>query len=203
MQIPPQITQRNMNHSEALQRLIRDEVDRLERFYDRITTCRVAVEYPHRHHRRGQAAHVRIDIVVPGEELVITHEPSLHKDLRALEVERRIKSWETLPEYEYRDAYLAVRNAFHKARRVLEDYARRLRGEVKGSVEPPKARVVKLDENRGFGFLETSDGREIYFHRDSVLNGHFARLSIGSLVSFAEEEGEKGPQASTVRLSSK
>ncbi len=62
------------------------------------------------------------------------------------------------------------------------------------------ATVARLDPSGEFGFLETADGREIYFHRNSVLNGGFARLAVGSRVTFAEELGEKGAQASTVRL---
>jgi cold shock CspA family protein len=62
----------------------------------------------------------------------------------------------------------------------------------------PTGKVVRLDLK--FGFIETSDGREIYFHRNSVLNGGFHKLKLGTLVAFAEEMGEKGPQASTVRL---
>jgi cold shock CspA family protein len=59
--------------------------------------------------------------------------------------------------------------------------------------------VVRLDPSGEFGFLESSDGREIYFHRNSVLEG-IARLAVGTRVIFAEELGEKGPQASTVKL---
>ena len=51
----------------------------------------------------------------------------------------------------------------------------------------------------GFGFIE-ADGHGVYFHRNSVVGGHFERLRVGSRVRFTEEEGEKGPQASTVRL---
>jgi cold shock CspA family protein len=58
--------------------------------------------------------------------------------------------------------------------------------------------VTKLDN--GFGFLQTSDGREVYFNEYSVLSGAFAKLKVGTRVTFAEEEGESGPQASTVKL---
>ena len=52
----------------------------------------------------------------------------------------------------------------------------------------------------GYGFLTSDDGREIYFHKNSVSAGAFPRLKIGTTVRFAEEAGEKGPQASTVRF---
>jgi cold shock CspA family protein len=60
--------------------------------------------------------------------------------------------------------------------------------------------VARIDVAGEFGFIATADGREIYFHKNSVLNGGFARLKPGTAVAFAEEDGEKGPQASTVRL---
>jgi cold shock CspA family protein len=61
-------------------------------------------------------------------------------------------------------------------------------------------KVARIDSSEEFGFIETPDGRELYFHRNSVLNDAFARLKPGTAVTYAEEEGEKGPQASTVRL---
>lgn len=199
MEIAPRITLRNMERSEPLEGLIREEIADLERFYERIVTCRVAVEYPHRHRERGNVVHVRIDVVVPGEELVVKHEPSLRGTMQGLEAEEWTKSFET--EARYKDAYLAVRDAFHKARRVLEDYVRRMRAEERPGARAvaPEGHVVKIDATKGFGFLEAPDGREIYFHRDSVLDGAFKRLKVGSVVRFVEEEGEKGPQASTVR----
>jgi len=60
--------------------------------------------------------------------------------------------------------------------------------------------VVKIFPGEGYGFLEDDEGREIYFHRNSVLDGAFQRLEVGSEVRFAEEAGEKGPQASSVGL---
>ena len=59
--------------------------------------------------------------------------------------------------------------------------------------------MKQIDPLGEFGFIETNDGREIYFHRNSVLNGDFAKLAVGAHVTFAEEMGDKGPQASTVK----
>jgi len=98
------------------------------------------------------------------------------------------------------DPYVAVHEAFDAARRQLQDHARRRRGVVKVHEEIPHGRVSKLFPDEGYGFLETSDGREVYFHRNSVLGADFDRLSIGTEVRFAEEEGEKGLQASTVTV---
>ena len=119
-----------------------------------------------------------IDMTVPGTELVVKRES--HEDI-----------------------YVAIRDAFDAARRQLEDYARHQRGDVKTHESSPHARVSKLFREEGYGFLETPDGREIYFHRNSVLNGGFDPLEIGMEVRFAEEPGDEGPQASTVKLIAK
>jgi cold shock CspA family protein len=95
----------------------------------------------------------------------------------------------------------AILDAFSEMRRRLQDYARKQLGSVKTTAEPlMSATVASLFPQEDHGFLMTSDGRQVYFHRGSVLNGHFDRLRVGSEVRFDEEEGEKGPQASTVHL---
>ncbi len=93
---------------------------------------------------------------------------------------------------------MAIREAFDVARRRLEDHVRELRGDVKTPSAPARARVGKLFPQEGYGFLETGDGREVYFHRNSVLGPGFDALKIGAEVRFAEEEGVEGPQATTV-----
>ena len=81
MILPVQTTFRNMDASEAIAARVQDEADKLERCFDRITSCRVIVEAPHRHHRRGDPFHVRIELWVPGKELVVTHEPTLKHEV--------------------------------------------------------------------------------------------------------------------------
>jgi cold shock CspA family protein len=98
---------------------------------------------------------------------------------------------------------VAIREAFHAARRRLEDHARRKRVDVKTHEPMPQARVTKLFPAESYGYIETPDGREVCFHSNSVLKDRFKSLKIGSKVGFTEEAGEKGPQASTVRLITK
>jgi len=61
--------------------------------------------------------------------------------------------------------------------------------------------VVRLFPDDGYGFIETADGQEVYFHRNSVVEGDFAKLAVDSevRVEIAYGESEKGPQATTVR----
>jgi len=76
MNLPVQMTFRNMDASAAVAARVQEEADKLERYFDRITSCRVIVEAPLRHHRRGDPFHIRIELGVPGKELVVTHEPT-------------------------------------------------------------------------------------------------------------------------------
>ncbi len=126
MNLPVKITYRHLQASQALTQLIQAEASKLDRLYDRIVGCHVLVEQEQRHIRHGAPFHVRIDIGVPGSELVIDTEPSLRTtpaDEDAV-VSRR-KSAEVAAKY--KDPALAVRDAFRRAKRRLRDYARRIR----------------------------------------------------------------------------
>jgi len=94
----------------------------------------------------------------------------------------------------------AIDDAFKAAGRRLQDYARRQRGCVKSHEPLPTARVSKLFPKEGYGFITTQDGREIYFHKHAVQNRGFNKLKTGAKARFAEEEGVKGLQASTVQI---
>lgn len=195
---PLQITFRNIKPPAEAELWIRLEAAKLETFYNRIMGCRVAVDSPHRHRREGSPYHLRIDLTMPGGELVIKHEPSLRTRARQLHEAEIKKHLEVRTEH--KRLRQAIHDTFMIAGRRLQDYARRQRGDVKLRESPPLARVTQLFPELGYGFLATPDGREIYFHKDSVLNQGFRRLTVGALVSFAEEQGDKGPQASTVRI---
>lgn len=106
MQIPLQISLHGIRHSETLYQAIRDKAEKLDRYYEHITSCRVVLELNGRHKRHGKELNVRIDLKVPGGEIVVTRE---HDE----------------------DLQVALRDAFDAARRKLEDYARQQRGDVK------------------------------------------------------------------------
>jgi cold shock CspA family protein len=196
--IPTQITFRGFLHSEAIETDVRERVAWLEQFYAGIVRCRVLVELPHRHRQDGRHFHVRIELTVPGgPAIVISHEPSLHGRLK--DVEEAAHHKETEIESVHRYAAVAVREAFDAARRRLEDFAREQRGAVKSHEVPAHGEVVELAKDDGYGFIRANENR-IYFNRASVLGDAFDELTIGAPVAFIEEKGEKGPQASTVRV---
>src|SRR6516225_761802 len=201
MQSPLQITFRNLTPSATIEEWVRTEADKLDSFYNRVMGCRVAIEVPHRHHRKGRPYHMRIELTVQGEEIVVKREPSLSHRARQLgetEIKKRLEV-----KTPHRNLRVAINDAFRAAGRRLQDYARRQRGDVKSHPSLQVARVGKILQDQGYGFLTSDDGRGIYFHKNSVLNGAFSHLKVGTSVSFVEELGEKGPQASTVRPISK
>lgn len=181
MVIPLEVTFRNMARSDAIEAAVRERAAKLDRFHSRIMSCHVIVEELHRRSRTaGTVYHVRVDVTVPGRELVAHKEPA--------------------PQRFQEDVYIAIRDAFDQMGRELEDYARRQRGDVKSHEERPHGRITKLFPERGYGFIETPDGLEVYFHRNSVLHHGFDRLLVGTEVRFVEEQGDQGPQASTVAI---
>jgi ribosomal subunit interface protein len=101
MKTPLQITFRDMEHSDALETHIRDKAHKLEQYFADIVSCRVVVEQLAKHSQQGKPFNVRIDLGVPGKEIVVDRQAS-------------------------EDAYVALRDAFDAAKRQLEDYARQL-----------------------------------------------------------------------------
>jgi len=129
MVMPLQITFRNLDRSDRIEEEIREEATKLEKFYGRIMSCRVVVEAPERHHQRGSMHYIRIDLGVPGAELVIKEEPSLYSSISQAGGDEVTKELQVpVP---HKDLDLAIRDAFRAARRKLQDYAQRQRGEVK------------------------------------------------------------------------
>lgn len=125
MMIPMQTTFRNMDHSVAVVARLQDEADKLDQYFDRITSCRVMVEAPHRHRRRGDSFHIRIELGVPGKELIVAHEPAVKHE----EEGARNKRLEVGGPHQ--DVYVAIRDAFKAMQRQLQDYVHCLRQEVK------------------------------------------------------------------------
>jgi len=181
MILPIQITFRHFPHSDAVEGAVRERAAKLDRYHPHIVSCRVALELIHHHRARNNIYLVRIDVKVPGEEIVVGHEPTDYG-------------------HGHEDIYTAIKHAFEVMKRRLQDAARLQRGDVKQHEGSPHGRVVRLFPNESYGFIATDDGREIYFHANSVLNEGWNRIEVGNEVRFAEEMGESGPQASTVTI---
>ncbi|PQA89388.1 HPF/RaiA family ribosome-associated protein [Hyphococcus luteus] len=180
METDPHITFEDMAPPDAVRARIEQEIQKLERFFGRITACRVAVGKPQKHHRHGDLFSVTVHLTLPGgKEIHADRNPPL--------------------DHAHEDIYVAIRDVFAAARRKLQDEARKLRGDVKHHDAPLEAVIATLVAEEDYGFLETEDGREVYFHRNSVANDGFDKLQTGARVAFAEESGDKGPQATFVK----
>jgi cold shock CspA family protein/ribosome-associated translation inhibitor RaiA len=201
MILPVQVSFRNLPHSDTIEAMVREEAAHLDTYYNHIMVCRVMIEVPHRHREEGEQHHVRIYLTVPGGEIVVKREPSLHSRQQDVQEERLTKKGEI--ERSHRHLQVAIREAFDTVRRRLQDYARRQRLDVKTPEAKQRGRVCRLYPEEGYGYIETQDGSELYFNRNSVLRGGFEHIKVDSIVSFAEEQGERGPQASTVALTGK
>ena len=180
MQEPLQISFHNMDSSEALERRVREHWAKVERHYDRITSARIVIEAPHRQPHKSTLG-ISISIGVPGRDIVVKREQRLHEsDDNA--------SW-------------VINEAFRVVERQLEDYTQKLRGEVKVSGgEREYARIARLYPEQDYGFIETRDRLDIYFHREVVRDADFEALQVGGevLYTLAPDEGPMGPMASSV-----
>lgn len=180
MQVPLEIYFHNTAKSDAVEAAVRARAKKLERFADSIVSCRVTIDASHKHQRQGKLFRVAVDIHLPGSHVVASRDPSKH--------------------HAHEDVMVAIRDAFDAARRRLQDRVRVDRGKVKAHEEQARGTIVALVADQDFGRIAKPDGREIYFHRNSVLNADFDKLEPGTVVRFDEEPGDLGPQASSVHV---
>lgn len=176
-----EISYRDVPKTDEMDDLIRTKADKLLRFCEDIVSCRVAVERRQQRQKLGNPHRVRIEVTLPpGKSLVVTKDPG-----------------EAAP---HEPVITTVRDAFKAMERQVKEANSRRRGEVKAH-EEPVALVARLFPSEGYGFLITNEGREIYFHRNSVAQGDsFHEMAVGTEVRFTETMGNDGPQASTVRV---
>jgi cold shock CspA family protein/ribosome-associated translation inhibitor RaiA len=180
MQTPMEIEFQGIMATPKIQAAIEAHVAGLEERFGRATACRVVLKGPSGHHETGGPYEVNIRLALPdGREVNVARTPDADE--------------------RHADLDFAVNDAFKRARRRLQDHVRRLQSQVKQHESAPIGTVMRIDPSGEFGFIESADGEEFYFHRNSVLDDP-KRLEPGARVSFAQEMGEKGPQASSVRL---
>jgi len=173
MQVPLQVAFEGIQHSDAIEALIREEAHKLEQFFGRITSCRVVVSRPQHRHHRGDIYHVRIHLAVPdAADIAVSREPAATGA--------------------HEDVHVTIRDAFKAARRQLQDLVRKRGGHVKAHEVPAHGTIAALHPAADYGFIASSDGREIYFHRNSVADNRFDELKAGEQVRFSESQGDAG-----------
>lgn len=188
MQVPLELNYHDLPRSDWSEELIRERAERLERFSDEIVSCHVIVSQPHRHRQKGNPFRVSIEVRLPhNRRLMVTEEP---------------------PVADRDNALAPVINAAFQTmeQRLRESGEERRRDALAPGAEEYRALVVRLfpdAPNGAYGFLRALDGREFYFHSNSVLHDDFERLAVGTEVRFEPEMGEMGPQASSVQIVAK
>ena len=186
MQIQPEIKFHDVDRSTWVESYIGERVQRLERFADGITSCHVTLTQEQASHNKGNKYSVMVEVrLPPNHDLAVRK----LKDIRDMPTQ--------LP--------ALINLAFGAIERQLKKTAALRRYEEKRRMdgEQPHGMVEKLFAE-GYGFIRTvDDDRQYYFHRNSVLHDDFERLAVGTEVRFSAEEGDKGPQASSVQIVSK
>lgn len=178
MQKPLKITYRNLAHSAIIESLVQEREKMLEHFCDRITGCHVLVEALARGLQGANRLRVRIDLDVPGEQLMaVIDEPCRHQACD--------------------DACVAIQHAFHDMELQLEKYIAHTTG---GFPATRRGRISELFKEMNYGKIGMNDGTEVYFHRNSVLDDAFDRLETGTPVKFIEQNGLLGAQATVVKV---
>ncbi|MEX5728804.1 ribosome-associated translation inhibitor RaiA [Rhodovulum iodosum] len=181
MQVPLELSFTGIDTSDSIKALVQEKVDHLETLFDRITSCHVYIRAPHRSQRQGNLYEITVEVRVPGDELVVHHR------------QNDAAAHQHLP--------VAVRHAFAAMEREVKRWKDKAGGDVKVHDGPLQGRIVEIRHDEGFGRIAANDGRLVYFHRNSVVDGRFEDLAPRDTVDLVvqSEESEIGPQASTVR----
>ncbi|OGT49090.1 MAG: hypothetical protein A3F17_03980 [Gammaproteobacteria bacterium RIFCSPHIGHO2_12_FULL_41_15] len=171
MALQLQITTRGIDKSASLEERIEQKAEKLTQFIDNIISCQVTLESIQKNKHKGNLHSVHIKILVPNKEFNVSHsaDESIH---------------------------IAIKDAFDKMRRQLEDYNNQLHGEIKPHREILRGTIIRLFE--GFGFIKGIDGQEYYFHANNLTHHKFSNLDIDMPVHFLPAMGDEGLQAHRV-----
>ncbi len=172
MQTQPKIDFQGLKATPEMKAAIEERVAELEERWGRITACRVMIKAPSQHHRTSGLYEIHIHLSLPdGREVNVTRTPIANE--------------------RHADVTFALNDAFKHARRQLQDRVRRAQGQVKYHEAAAIGKVIRIDPAGEFGFLESSEGQGIYFHRNSVVEGGcpFPRGFAGDLYG---EDWRKG-----------
>jgi cold shock CspA family protein len=216
MKVLPEIVIDGALKTPRIKNLIDRGMERLEQVCDNIVSTRIALEQAQNRHHTGNAYKMRVDVRLPDhKELVVKRSsvankkvptdmagdgdaeddetPTGAKPVRRSEAKRKEMRSEILS--------VLIARTFDAATRELQKTVALQRRDVKAHpTKDTQAVVERLVAEQGYGFLRTLDGQQVYFHRNSVLYGHWARLTVGAGVRYTPEIGEKGLQASSVEM---
>lgn len=173
MQTKPQITFRDIPHSEAIENNINNHIEQLESLFDKIIACHVTVEQSQKKQHQGKIYSIKIILDVPRKQIVSTKN-------------------------DHEDIYVALRDGFNHTERMLKEYRREQQGEVKSHPIENKGKIDRIIPGEDYGFIVDNSGEEYYFHSTNVHHPKFNELKEGNLVKFLPIVGDEGMQAHRV-----
>src|SRR6476659_5659217 len=188
MRMAPDIAFHNVDGSAWAEKEIRNKIAKLEKIYDRLTSCRVRVDQRANNSNGTIPPVVHIELGIPGhKDLVVSHEPD--------HLQRK---------FQRPDLHNAINEAFRIAERRVLDLKEQRDGRTKeahhDAPNQSLGQIAEIDSAGEFGFLMTKEGGLLYFHRNSMLSGNFDELRRGDEVHYVEDTGDTGPVASKVRI---
>lgn len=182
MQVTPQVIFHDVPHTAWVEDYVGERLRKLDRYAGGITSCRVKLSREQSSRHKGNRYSVMVEVRVPPQ-----HDLAAKKQLEIRNMNVQLPA--------------LIRQAFGALERQLKKTASLRRGATKAHDGEPHGMVEKLFPREGYGFIRAvGDDRQYYFHRNSVLHGAFAKLAVGTEVRYSAEDGEKGPQASSVQI---
>jgi cold shock CspA family protein/ribosome-associated translation inhibitor RaiA len=187
MQVPLEINYHHVDRSDWIDDYVKSRVAKLEQFSPDMVSCRVTIEQSQNAHRTGNPYRAHVEVSLPAKRELVAEKTDTvadpHIQLRPI----------------IRHAFEAMEKQLKKENGIRSERGRGLAQQA-DETTPPEATVVRKFADEGYGFLKNLTGEEIYFHRNAVLHDDFDRLTIGTRVRYEPEEGEEGPQASSVQI---
>ena len=185
MQVTPEIIFHDVERSPWIADYVGERLQHLERFSQDITRCHVTLAREQGSHKKGNRYSVMVEVRMPRQ-----HDLAVRKQKQIRDMQTQLPA--------------VINEAFGAIERQLKKTVALRRHEEKSHNGEPRGIVEKLFGDQGYGFIRTLEGdRQFYFHKNSVLHDDFERLVIGTEVRFTPQEGEKGPQASSVQVVAK
>jgi ribosomal subunit interface protein len=182
MQVAPEVIFKDVDRSPWVESYVAERLEHLEKFSPEITRCHVTVAREQASHKKGNRYSVMVEVRMPRQHDLAVRK---QKDIRDMDTQ--------LP--------AVINEAFGAIEKQLKKTVALRRHEEKTHESQPRGVVEKLFAAEGYGFIRTlEEDRQFYFHRNSVLHDDFARLTVGTEVRFTAEQGEQGPQATSVQV---
>ena len=176
-----QVIFHDVQRSQWVEDYITERAERLGRFASDITSCRVTLAQEQASRHKGNRYSVLVEVRVPPQ-----HDLAVRKQKDIVDMQQQLPA--------------LINLAFGAIERQLKKTTELRRHEEKSHNGQPHGMIERLFDE-GYGFIRAlDDNRQVYFHRTSVLHGDFERLAVGAEVRFSPEDGDEGPQASSVQL---